>query len=133
MKREIKFRAWDNVQGVMLYNIQNAYDTLCGVTDENGNDMDYDEINFGNFCQLPRYEVMQYTGLKDKNGKEIYEGDVVKSGREFLCIVVYQAPSFVMKIKQSSKTWFEFLLSAKEYQFETVIGNIYETPDLIPT
>ena len=53
--REIKFRAWDKLTQRMIYRVFNTR-----------NDEDY--------------ILMQYTGLKDKNGKEIYEGDIIKQG-----------------------------------------------------
>ena len=59
--REIKFRAWDIEDNVM---IQNIFSHFAGPSD---------------ILQEPYYIPMQYTGLKDKNGKEIYEGDVLRS------------------------------------------------------
>ena len=59
MNREIKFRAWDGVS-MLLY--------------------DHDQIKHSLFdcIEIFRFQVMQYTGFKDVNGKEIYEGDVLQ-------------------------------------------------------
>lgn len=67
MMRELKFRAWYKSEKKMIYNIQNEFEERI----ELGMDCFSDYLNKDDFV------IEQYTGIKDKNGKEIYEGDIV--------------------------------------------------------
>ena len=98
--RIIKFRAWDKTNKVMY----EVFDLMCGT--EN---------------------LMQFTGLLDKNGKEIYEGDIVRTNN-FLGEVEFNKDTGCIEII-TGKTTSELLWKTG---FENkVIGNIYQDKDLI--
>ena len=129
--REIKFRAWDR------YKKRFVYVELLPEGKMSFPAKDYighlghgiDHIHYSN---LEDWE--QDTGLKDKNGKPIYVGDIVVSGTgdpQSIDVVVYQAPSFVMKRKPHHKTWRTFVLPPDENQFQEIIGDIHQNPELL--
>lgn len=76
MKREIKFRAWDNGRMIYLENSGYCMKTLYFTAQEWN-----DTGTCANGNRVPE-TVMQFTGLRDKNGKEIYEGDILKGYSE---------------------------------------------------
>ena len=109
-QREIKFRAWDGKE--MLY------DVLAGASSQNVCDFDDDDVWW---WHEPPEAIMQFTGLKDKNGKEIYEGDIVKRLPES------KYPfSWAIGWSNSDPVGFDL---CKEAEYE-IIGNIYENPEL---
>jgi uncharacterized phage protein (TIGR01671 family) len=73
--------------------------------------------------------VCQYTGLKDVNGKEIYEGDVLDMGIGAKEIVEFKKGCFWLRHRH--RPLYEWLLIDEDSTFE-IIGNIYEHPHLIP-
>ena len=98
----------------------------------------------GNYSiRFDEIELMQYTGLKDKNGKEIYEGDIVKvklyKGEEeeyFLGKVEYFGSNFIVDSDNNSD-YYVYDLDGFGIDFKynledcEVIGNIYENPELL--
>lgn len=77
------------------------------------------------------FVLMQYTGLKDKNGKEIYEGDVIKTSIDLIGIVKFDTGYyFEWIVDDKISMWNKDIKVWLEWGFE-VIGNIYENPELL--
>lgn len=119
-KREIKFRAWDTSNELMVYN-------PFMFQLENSEYMYYDEYrDYEDGIKRP-CELMQYTGLKDKNGVEIYEGDVVQHSAwnyPFEIIFDNDKARFVCKLKTG-------LTQYIDYKNLVVVGNIHQHPHLL--
>lgn len=128
MNREIKFRAWNKEKNIMVYNNE---DDTYGYWDgcRNSNVGMVNEILNSKYYE--EYEFMQFTGLHDKNGKEIYEGDIVKiTGSKEIDIgkVIYEYNGFIVDVMNMDRFYGRVHLLEK---FTEVIGNIYEDSELL--
>ena len=134
--REIKFRAYDKNDG-MFYNIQNGIEFS-----------DLSHYTFRDFLgnsdaigDYHKWEIMQFTGLKDKNGKEIYERDIVKEVKNpydnitDIGIVVYKE-NIACFVIESERFGYCMLNEGNtkrdgKLKYSEVIGNIYENKNLL--
>ena len=91
----------------------------------------YNENPSKNWLEGDKCELMQYIGLKDKNGKEIYEGDILKIETDIIGEVVFKDGCFV----NNSSGWglHTYLSMPTPYKIPEIeiIGNIYENPELL--
>lgn len=142
--REIKFRAWDTVEKKMKLPTLLRLSRGLPYTDDNNNGKVFqmqcngqENVEYFN----GRIELMQYTGLKDKNGKEIYEGDIVTfedaecdaegyHDNVFLNrgVVFYDEISMCYSFTNRQTIDMDDLYIPDDVE---VIGNIYDNPELL--
>jgi len=118
--RKIKFRAWDKKEKIMI----NSESKETSETYSDGISME------GNFsfvqCNACRdgedFILMQFTGLKDKDGKEIFEGDIVKYPHG-IGKVIFMNCSYWIDTKYCCVLLYDYTIE--------ILGNIYENPELL--
>ena len=115
--RPLKFRTWHPKSGMSYpFTIDDIIEAAC----------------CKHYPKYPRkeYITMQYTGLKDKNGVEIYEGDVVEwSDGKLLSEVYWDQADVAFSLRWNGESWFlndDSMLCGME-----VVGNIYENHELV--
>jgi len=127
--REIKFRFLSPYTGKIVYE-HDGWAEGIGINEA----IKSSSVDYG-------YKIMQYTGLKDKNGKEIYSGDILQPSRyknssRFKCVVIFKKGMFCFEkngeLIQEDKPLYKSLkladVASNSYE---IIGNIYENPKLL--
>lgn len=120
-----KFRAYFNRYKRMIYNI--------GVVNENTILVDFNgDGNLETIFLTNDISLTQCTGLKDKNGNDIYEGDILKTRTRGLVEVRYEDGNTVATYKSGVNTRTTLVLSSFLDRYKVlIIGNIYEDSDLL--
>ena len=126
MSRQIKFRAWHmpfGPKGPMQEMVHGRASHILA----------FAEMSSDN------YIVEQYTGLKDKNGKEIYEGDIlawhsnIYRKHDWVGLVLYRGAGFAVQESDksySSPEWLDCACS-KDANIVEIVGNVHENPELL--
>lgn len=144
MQRQIKFRVWDKVNKIYKLDtgayfirqdgILELQKATMGGRDYNGKDC-YTSLSYPLY---DNYIVQQFTGLKDKNGKEIYEGDIVKDLDKEFGVIEFNNGSFILNTKNRIiPFWSVFVQDNMVYprQINTntleIFGNIFENSELL--
>lgn len=121
MSREIKFRCWDKWNSCW-YDLEEEV-------------LEFSHTGFINECRLydmnnERFILMQFTGLKDKTGKEIYEGDILESRGLPYHDVIFRKGCFYLRNDTKDVEWSKSF-DAVFFPHYKIIGNVYENPELL--
>lgn len=131
--REIKFRAWDKKRKEMFpvhelewHKISHSLTTCIGYDDPDKDGWTMHGGRNNSYANGERYVLLQYTGLKDKNGVDIYEGDLFKTSLDWIAVVEWENEGRFLGFTADRS----ILYINREPAVE-IIGNIYENPELL--
>ena len=130
MKRELIFRAWskDDREWITEWSSMNGIDKdVCKYKGKHVFFFDYDD---------DQVSIMQYTGLKDKNGKEIYEGDIVIAKGDVSVLYLVKFGQYMYSdacffLEEISDTNPPLRFFSRGIDQTEIIGNIHENPELL--
>ncbi len=123
MNREIKFRVWHKSKSRFID--LNGFFTWFSTHPDKGQVYAASEQGIVREYAIEDISIMQYTGLKDKNGKEIYEGDIMDYGNGRTFYISYVGVQFMATF---NKRVVNSIIPIHNFE---VIGNIHENPELL--
>ena len=115
--RIIKFRAWDDIEKKMVYFNLKDYMTIHSLVAYNGE-------------FYVKFHFMQFTGILDKNGKEIYERDIIRAGNSDICTVGWNSRYASFGLTKRGWLYDHYFGEALNSGDCEIIGNRFENPDL---
>jgi uncharacterized phage protein (TIGR01671 family) len=137
--REIKFRAYDSETESFIYSDQTYDDAWFEFKNEKLKAFAMHGMDAGTIYEPPQpicdelEDPQEYTGIKDRNGKEIYEGDIIRPLNLNGCIsdgvIKFRHGCFIAL--QISGEHYEECLGNLNNDHIVIIGNIYENPELL--
>ena len=135
MNKNLKFRVWDKtlskfVSGI-VYNDHDFQDEFYLDLDGSLRILNYDHLDEVEYFHKDRFIIQQYTGLKDLQGKEIYEGDIVESSN----FIDFSYPDrYIVKFCEDEDTdnnRVPRMIGFNVHCNTIVLGNIFENPELL--
>ena len=127
--RKPKFNCYDSNDKVMYFNVGiTPWYVITYDWEKLGNKLITPEVTGHLGIDFDGLYLLQYTGIEDKSGKEIYEGDVIDclhDGFRFLSKVFFDQGSFVVQQDE------DYEPCLYEIHYVEIIGNIYENPELL--
>ena len=126
--RLFKFRFWGN------FGELNEEEDICEMEMLYGDKFCFFESEpINDLFSCRNFQVMQFTGLKDKKGAEIYEGDIVYIKNNGLLIVCFYKGEFKLQTLNEYNKKRDFYSGICHLEFSSLKGNIYENPELLQT
>lgn len=125
MNRKIKFRGKTESNQFIFGDLIQYENGDTAIWEKEITGYGYEATQISNRTKVDNGTIGQFTGLTDKNGKEIYEGDII-SNESYKGIVVYKNGSFILDIGKSCGCVYLFCLDSL-----SVIGNIFDNKELL--
>ena len=134
MSREIKFRGWDKYDKKMIYDLCQIDSFWHYYSYSNNTGLHFGKTGPDGVSEdFKNKYIMQYTGLKDKNGKKIFEGDIVLDEQSGYNYFIKWFPEYTCFALANKNGHIEFGCDELEIFLDDLVvsGNIHDNPELL--